>query len=42
MPDELLEPIIEDLKARGVTSVEPVVVATETIEFRLPEELAIP
>ena len=42
VPDELLEPIIEDLKARGVTSVEPVVVATETIEFRLPEELAIP
>ena len=30
VPDELLEPIIEDLKARGVTSVEPVVVANET------------
>ena len=41
VPDELLEPIIEDLKARGVTTVEPVIVATETIEFRLPEELAI-
>ena len=41
VPDELLEPIIEDLKARGVTSVEPVIVATETIEFRLPEELAL-
>ncbi|MDA1010171.1 MAG: 4-hydroxy-3-methylbut-2-enyl diphosphate reductase [Chloroflexi bacterium] len=41
VPDELLEPIIEDLKARGVISVEPVVVATETVEFRLPEELSI-
>ncbi len=41
VPDELLDPIIEDLKARGVTSVEPVVVATETIEFRLPNELAL-
>ncbi|MGE3961181.1 MAG: 4-hydroxy-3-methylbut-2-enyl diphosphate reductase [Dehalococcoidia bacterium] len=41
VPDELLEPIIEDLKARGVTTVEPVIVATETIEFRLPEELAV-
>jgi len=41
VPDELLEPIIDDLKARGVTTVEPVIVATETIEFRLPEELAI-
>jgi 4-hydroxy-3-methylbut-2-enyl diphosphate reductase len=41
VPDELLEPIIEDLKARGVNRVEPVIVATETIEFRLPEELAI-
>ena len=41
VPDELLDPIIEDLKARGVTSVEPVIVATETIEFRLPEELAL-
>jgi len=41
VPDELLEPIIEDLKARGVTSVEPVIVAAETVEFRLPEELTI-
>ncbi len=41
VPDELLEPIIEDLKTRGVTTVEPVIVATETIEFRLPEELAL-
>ncbi|MCK9494668.1 MAG: 4-hydroxy-3-methylbut-2-enyl diphosphate reductase [Dehalococcoidia bacterium] len=40
VPDELLEPIIEDLKARGVTSVEPVIVATETLEFRMPQELA--
>ena len=40
-PCKKLEPIIEDLKARGVTSVEPVIVATETIEFRLPEELAL-
>jgi len=39
VPDELLDPIIEDLKRRGVTRVEPVVVATETIEFKPPEEL---
>ena len=39
VPDELLDPIIEDLKARGVTRIEPVVVAEETVEFRLPQEL---
>ena len=39
VPDELLDPIIEDLKTRGVTRIEPVVVATETVEFRPPEEL---
>ena len=39
VPDELLEPIIEDLRERGVTKVEPVIVAEETIEFRPPEEL---
>lgn len=42
VPDELLDPIIEDLRARGVTRVEPVVVATETIEFRMPDELELP
>ena len=41
VPDELLEPIIEDLKARGVTTIEPIVVAEETVEFRLPEELEV-
>ena len=41
VPDELVEPIIEDLKARGVTHIEPVVVAEETVEFRLPEELEL-
>ena len=41
VPDELLEPIIEDLKARGVTAIEPIVVAEETVEFRLPEELEV-
>ncbi len=41
VPDELLEPIIEDLRARGVTTVEPVIVAEETVEFRLPEELTL-
>ena len=41
VPDELLGPIIEDLKARGVTTIEPVVVAEETVEFRLPEELEL-
>ena len=39
VPDELLDPIIEDLKARGVTRIEPVVVAEETVEFRPPQEL---
>ena len=39
VPDELLDPIIEDLKARGVTTIEPIVVAEETVEFRLPREL---
>ena len=39
VPDELLDPIIADLKTRGVTRIEPVVVATETVEFRPPEEL---
>ncbi len=42
VPDELLEPIIEDLKRRGVTRVEPVVVATETVEFRSPAGLDLP
>jgi 4-hydroxy-3-methylbut-2-en-1-yl diphosphate reductase len=41
VPDDLLEPIISDLRERGVTQVEPVVVATETVEFRLPEELEV-
>lgn len=41
VPDELLDPIIDDLRARGVTTVEPVIVATETVEFRLPDELAV-
>ena len=37
VPDELLAPIIADLRARGVIKVEPVVLAREDIEFRLPE-----
>ena len=41
VPDELLDPIIEDLKARGVTTIEPIVVAEETVEFRLPDELEV-
>lgn len=39
VPDALLEPIIADLRERGVSTVEPVVVATETVEFRMPGEL---
>ena len=39
VPDGLLDPIIEDLRTRGVGRIEPVVVATETVEFRPPEEL---
>jgi 4-hydroxy-3-methylbut-2-en-1-yl diphosphate reductase len=41
VPDELLEPIIEDLRRRGVTNVEPVIVARETVEFRMPAELEV-
>jgi 4-hydroxy-3-methylbut-2-enyl diphosphate reductase len=40
VPDELLDPIIEDLKMHGVINIEPVVVAEETVEFRLPLELS--
>lgn len=40
VPDELLDPIIEDLKIRGVENIEAVVVAEETVEFRLPLELS--
>ena len=40
VPDELLDPIIEDLKIRGVANIEAVVVAEETVEFRLPLELS--
>jgi 4-hydroxy-3-methylbut-2-enyl diphosphate reductase len=36
VPDELLEPIIADLRARGVSRVEPVVVAEETLVFQPP------
>jgi 4-hydroxy-3-methylbut-2-enyl diphosphate reductase len=36
VPDELLDPIIEDLRARGVTRVEPVTVAEETQVFQPP------
>ncbi|MEZ4502087.1 MAG: 4-hydroxy-3-methylbut-2-enyl diphosphate reductase [Dehalococcoidia bacterium] len=39
VPDELLDPIVADLRERGVTTVEPVVVAVETVEFRSPEGL---
>ena len=39
VPDDLLQPIIDDLRARGVTRIDPVVVAEETVEFRLPAEL---
>ena len=40
VPDELLDPIIEDLRDRGVTKVEPVVLTEEDVEFRLPDGLA--
>ena len=42
VPDELLEPIIEDLRRRGVTKVEPVIVAEETVVFQPPAELETP
>jgi 4-hydroxy-3-methylbut-2-enyl diphosphate reductase len=37
VPDSLLDPIIDDLRTRGVSNIEPVVVAEETVEFRPPE-----
>jgi 4-hydroxy-3-methylbut-2-enyl diphosphate reductase len=40
VPDELLEPIIADLRARGVTRIEPVIVASETVTFQPPDNLA--
>ena len=39
VPDELLDPIIADLRERGVTKVEPVVLTEEDVEFRLPDGL---
>jgi 4-hydroxy-3-methylbut-2-enyl diphosphate reductase len=42
VPDELLTPIIEDLRSRGVTTVEPVIVAEETVIFQPPEEMDSP
>jgi 4-hydroxy-3-methylbut-2-enyl diphosphate reductase len=42
VPDELLDPIVEDLRRRGVTVVEPVVVAEETVEFRPPDGVELP
>jgi 4-hydroxy-3-methylbut-2-enyl diphosphate reductase len=39
VPDELLDPIIDDLRARGVTTVEPVIVAEETLVFQPPDGL---
>ena len=41
VPDDLLDPIIADLRSRGVSRIEPVVVAEETLEFRPPEELEV-
>jgi 4-hydroxy-3-methylbut-2-enyl diphosphate reductase len=38
VPDELLQPIIEDLRRRGVTRVERVVVAEETVVFQPPTD----
>ncbi|MFB0900974.1 MAG: 4-hydroxy-3-methylbut-2-enyl diphosphate reductase [Dehalococcoidia bacterium] len=42
VPDELLEPIINDLIARGVTKIDTISVAQETIEFKPPNNLPIP
>ncbi len=40
-PEELIEPILEDLRRRGATTIEPIVVAEESIEFNPAEELKI-
>lgn len=39
VPDDLLEPILADLRRRGVDRIEPVVVAEETMVFRPPEDI---
>lgn len=39
VPDELLDPIIADLRTRGVEHIEPIVVAEETMEFRPPQDV---
>ena len=36
-----MEPILEDLRQRGATKIEPIVVAEEFIEFNPAEELEI-
>ena len=40
-PEELIEPILEDLRRRGATKIEPIVIAEESIEFNPAEELKI-
>ena len=40
-PEELIEPILEDLRRRGATKIEPIVVAEESIEFTPAEEVTI-
>ena len=40
-PEELMEPILEDLRQRGAMKIEPIVVAEEFIEFNPAEELEI-
>ena len=42
VPDELLEPIINDLMKRGVKTIDTISVAQETIEFKPPDNLPIP
>ena len=33
--------VVKDLRARGVTTIEPVIITEETVEFRAPEELEV-
>ncbi|MDG1990603.1 MAG: 4-hydroxy-3-methylbut-2-enyl diphosphate reductase [Dehalococcoidia bacterium] len=42
VPDELLEPIINDLMQRGVKTIDTISVAQETIEFKPPDNLPVP
>ena len=42
VPDELLDPIINSLMAKGIEKIDTITVAQETVEFKPPNDLPIP